>query len=235
MGKTISQEIINKIPELYCQLKSIKKVSEELGISTSTVRKYLEISKAITPKKKTKITPEIIESINAKFSEYKNMSKVAKELGIASTTVKKYLNEENLKLIKSSNDDRDALFFYIYRLFGQYSEEEPVSSWNIIQMQRFKEKGMSYKGQLLTLKYFYDIKHNSTEKSKGSIGIIPYVWSDAELYYQNQVKKAEEISKAIKEQLEQDRLEIKINPSQYLSNQKKRNKKLIDIDSIGDD
>ena len=99
------------------------------------------------------------------------MSQVGRELGIAPTTVKKYLTEENLKLIDQINDDRDALFFYIYHLFGQYSDETPVNPWNITQMQKFKSQGMPYQGQLLTLKYFFEVLGNTTEKSHGSIGI----------------------------------------------------------------
>lgn len=82
------------------------------------------------------------------------MKKVAEIVGVSPATVKKYLSEDNIKLSKSINDDRDALWYYIYRLFGQYSEDKPVSDWNLTQMAKFKSQGMSYTGQLLTLKYF---------------------------------------------------------------------------------
>lgn len=59
---------------------------------------------------------------------------MARELGIAASTVRNHLNEENLKLIENQNDDRDALFYYIYHLFGQYSEDKPINPWNITQM-----------------------------------------------------------------------------------------------------
>jgi hypothetical protein len=74
------------------------------------------------------------------------MSQVARELEISASTVKKHLNEENLKLSKNQNDDRDALWYYIYRLFGQYSSDKPVSDWNVTQMQKFKRQGMPYRG-----------------------------------------------------------------------------------------
>ena len=93
------------------------------------------------------------------------MKKVAEITGVSTATVKKYLSEENLLLSKTLNDDRDALWYYIYRLFGQYSEDKPVSDWNVTQMMKFKNQGMTYKGQLLTLKYFFEIKKSSIEKS----------------------------------------------------------------------
>jgi len=91
---------------------------------------------------------------------------------------------------------------------------------------------MPYKGQLLTLKYFYEIKRNNIEKAHGSIGIIPFIYKEAEQYYIKQAKKADEISEAIQKQLEQDRIEIKYNPSDYIGQKKK--KKMIDINKLGE-
>lgn len=236
MAKRIPEEIIQKIPILYKEYGVKSKVAEELGISVSSVSKYLTIFEGAPqekePKKKTKIDDETIQKINQRYSECKNMSQVARELGIAPTTVKKYLTEENLQLKQSECDDRDALWYYIFRLFGQDSEDKPVSDWNITQMQKFRKQGMPYRGQLLTLKYFYDIRKNSKERSNGSIGIIPFVYDEARLYYEKQAKKADEIGKAIQKQLEQDRIEIKYNPSDYIG--KKTRRKLIDLNEIGE-
>lgn len=89
---------------------------------------------------------------------------------------------------------------------------------------------MPYKGQLMALKYFYEIEHNTIEKSHGSIGIIPFVWERSRLYYEKQAKRAEEISKAIQVQLAQDRIEIKYNPNDYFG---KKKKKTIDLSTLG--
>lgn len=143
MAKRIPEEIIQKIPILYKEYGVKSKVAEELGISVSSVSKYLTIFEGAPqekePKKKTKIDDETIQKINQRYSECKNMSQVARELGIAPTTVKKYLTEENLQLKQSECDDRDALWYYIFRLFGQDSEDKPVSDWNITQMQKFRK------------------------------------------------------------------------------------------------
>ena len=184
-------------------------------------------------KTKTKISDEIIAEINEKYSLYKNMSQVARELNIAPSTVKKYLNEENLKNKQLLSDDRDALWYYIFRLFGQYSEDKPVSDWNITQMQKFKAQGMPYRGQLLTLKYFFEVKKNSIEKAKGSIGIIPFIYAEARVYYENKAKKADDIANSIKKQLEKDRIEIKYNPEDYMKQKKK--KKKINLEDIGEE
>lgn len=234
MAKKLDEEIIKQIPILYKEYGVKKKVAEQLGISVSTVTKYLTVYEAAPQEEKkvrVKITDELIQQINQRYAECKNMSQVAREFDISPSTVKKHLTEDNLALSKIQNDDRDALWYFIFRTFGQYSEDKPVSDWNITQMQKFKRQGMPYRGQLLTLKYFYEIKKNSTEKSRGSIGIIPFVYEEAKTYYERQARKADEISKSIQKQLEQDRIEIKYNPSDYIGRKKK---KTIDITKLGE-
>lgn len=233
MGKNIDKNIIEQIPVLYAELKTKAAVAKQLGISTATVTKYLiayECTEVIEKPKKArvKVTDELINQINELYAQCKNMAQVAKQLNISSTTVKNHLNEENLKVISQQNDDRDALWYYIYKLFGSLDDEKPVSDWNITQMNKFKKQGISYKGQLLTLMYFYEVKKNSTEKANGSIGIIPFVVEEARAYYQKIEDKQNKIEQSIKEQLEKDRIEIKYNPNDYIG----RKKKKIDLDSI---
>ena len=180
-------------------------------------------------KKRVKVDDELVEKINQLYRSYKNMAQVAKELGISSSTVKNHLTEENLKLKDKVNDDRDALWYYIYRLFGP-DGDKPVSDWNVTQMQKFNRMGMGDRAQLLTLKWFYEIKKNPIKKEYKTIGIIPYVYDEAALYYKTQDARVKEIEEAIEKQLEQDRIEIQYNPNDYIG--KKKKKKLIDLDSI---
>ena len=229
----LSKEVIEQIPILYKELGVKTKVAEQLGISVSSVNKYLTIYGAVPPEEKIKrtvVTEEMIKEINDLYSQYHSLAQVSRELGICTSTVKRYLTEENLKVKDTINDDRDALFYYILKLFGVCSEEQPVSEWNIIQMQKFKNQGIPYRAQLLTLKYFYEVEHNSTKKSRGSIGIIPFVLERSKAYYERQAKKADEITAAIQRQLEKDRVEIKYNPSDYIGRKKK--KKMINLEEL---
>lgn len=184
-------------------------------------------------KTRVKVTPELIEKINELYAKNCNMAATAKELGISSSTVKKYLNDDNLKKKDAESDDFDALWYYIIRLFGPFEEDEPVSKWNITQIKKFRKDGISYRAQLLTLKYFYEVRKNTTEKSNGSIGIIPYVLDDSRRYYESMERKQKEILESIQKQLEVDRVEIKYNPKDYVGKNKK--KKLINLDELGED
>lgn len=233
MGKRIDEKTIEQIPVLYEQYQNKAEVARQLGISSASVNKYLAVYNGapveVVNKKRVKIDEELIAQINEKYKACKNMAQVAKELGISPSTVKNHLNEENLKLKEKVNDDRDALWFYIYRLFGA-DGDKPVSDWNVTQMQKFNKMGMNYKSQLLTLKFFYEIeKHPVSDKYK-TIGIIPYIYDKAASYYRQQEKKRIEVEQAIEKQLEQDRIEIKYNPSDYIGAKKK--KKMIDLDQI---
>lgn len=234
MGKKLSEDVINQIPILYEQTKSKAEVARQLGISTASVNKYLAIYNGapveiVAKKVRVKIDEEMIAKINERYAALKNMSQVAKELGISPSTVKNHLSEENLALKERVNDDRDALWYYIFRLFGP-DGDKPVSDWNITQMQKFNRQGMGYKAQLLTLKWFYEVKKNKIQPDKKTIGIIPFVYDEAARYYTSQAKRQKEIESAIEKQLEQDRIEIQYNPNDYIGTKKK--KKMIDLDSI---
>lgn len=233
----LSEDVIKQIPILYSETKNKAEVARRLNISVASVNKYLTVISAAPvieekiKKPRIKITDEIIQKINIEYTKCKSLKKTGDIIGISATTVKKYLTDENLKLTQQQNDDRDALWYYIYRLFGPESEDKPVSDWNITQMQKFKRQGMPYRGQLLTLKYFYEIKKNSIAKSNRSIGIIPWIWDESKQYYEKQEKRQKEIGEMIQRQLEKDRLEIKYNPNEYIG-KKNKHKKQIDLNSL---
>ena len=77
MGK-IDKEVIEQIPVLYKKYGVKAKVAKELGISASTVSKYLNLyagaAAANEPKNRVRVTPEIIEKINVLYAECLNMS-----------------------------------------------------------------------------------------------------------------------------------------------------------------
>lgn len=240
LAKKIADEIIEQIPILYDKLKNKNAVARELNISPSTVTKYLKVLSVTSSvqelnkkEKKTriKITPELIEKINEDYKLYKSQAEVARRNGISASTVKKYLSEENKKIVEQQQNDKEALWYYIYRLFGHYSEENPVNPWNITQINKFHSQGYTYRGQLLTLKYFFEIQRSSIEKANNSIGIIPYKYAEAAEYFAKKQSEQQKLNESIQKQLEKDRVEIKYIP--YKKNKEnKKNKKIIDLNSL---
>lgn len=172
----------------------------------------------------SKITQETIDQINEIYLNTLNYSKTAKIVGCSASTVKKYLTKECQELAEEKLQDWDALYFYVYRLFGKNTDEEPVSIHNITQMHKYFDKGMTYKGQLLTLKYIYEVQKKPVKKQYRTVGLIPYVYEEAKLYYMRQAKSAEEIHAGIKTQLAKDRIEIPYDPRK-----RRQKKKTLDL------
>lgn len=80
------------------------------------------------------------------------------------------------------------------------------------QIKNFLKEGKKVKGILFTLIYFYDIKHGDIEKSKGGIGIVPYIYDEAREYWRKQVSQQFDIMEQIQKQLQNrsNRTKIKI-------------------------
>jgi len=89
---------------------------------------------------------------------------------------------ELVPLGEKTDPELQKLKDYINQLFGD------KANWALInkQIKKFKEtNGYSYSGMLKSLVYFFDVKHNSIDKTNGGIGIIEYCYQDAYNYYYN--------------------------------------------------
>lgn len=81
---------------------------------------------------------------------------------------------------KREKTDSEKLDLYIMELFKlDYVTPRIRKQIN----QYVSEYNYSYTGILKALKYFYEIKKNSLEKSQNGIGIVPYIYNDAYNYY----------------------------------------------------
>lgn len=71
------------------------------------------------------------------------------------------------------------------------------------QIKSFQAQGMTLKGILFSLIYFYDIKKHSVNKSNGGIGIVPFIYEEAKDYWIEQNTKQYNILDKIEEQMKQ--------------------------------
>ena len=89
-------------------------------------------------------------------------------------------NKDFVPLGPESDPDLIKLKDYISQVYGD------KANWSLItrQIKKFTtEQGYSYSGILKSLVFFYEVKHNNIEQSKGGIGIVPFVYNDAKNYY----------------------------------------------------
>ena len=88
--------------------------------------------------------------------------------------------EEHLANMSQEEKDIEAFYDYTKKLFGE--------DYNYILTKKLaeryvKENNYTYSGMLKTLKWYYEKECHSLDKSNGSIGIIPYIYKQAMLYY----------------------------------------------------
>lgn len=83
-------------------------------------------------------------------------------------------------LANSKDSDLIQLEEYIMKLFDTTYINPRIRK----QIKQFHEEyNYSYTGILKSLSYFYEVKHNSTEKYGETLGIVPYIYEDARRYY----------------------------------------------------
>lgn len=126
---------------------------------------------------------------------------------------------------EKEKQDFQKLLTYINKLYG--FEKTPTNI--IVHINRMKkEYKFTNSGILGTLKYFYEIKKNSLDKSNNGVGIVPYVYDEAKRYYA-QIKKAKQQAEGIKEdELKFEKKEIVIHPPEVITIYNKE----IDIDIL---
>lgn len=136
------------------------------------------------------------------------------------------------KLCYEKNYTEDEKFVSeIYR----YLKEDVGISYDYRQCEnqrrRFVEKiGYTNEGILNALKYFYGVKKESPQKSGNRIGIVPYVYDDAKVYYEELEKKQRKIKEDIQKQMKEEKIVIHV-----YTPEKETDKGFIDLDSIGGD
>ena len=92
---------------------------------------------------------------------------------------KKCYEEQDSEELRKEQDKND-FYNYIKEIYGNDYNYVSISK----QAEHYiKQYGFTYSGMLKSLKWFYDVQHNSKEKSNGNIGIIPYIYEDAKKYY----------------------------------------------------
>lgn len=88
--------------------------------------------------------------------------------------------------------ERKELYDYCCYIWGMKGPGPLI----IRQAKLYREKGFTFKGMLMSLKYFYEVQGNDRAKFKGkeTIGIIPYIYEEAKLYYIDIEKKKQQLA-----------------------------------------
>lgn len=109
---------------------------------------------------------------------------------------------------KLTQEELDEQNFYkkASQLFGK--EYNYVLTKKLAQ-KYVKENNYSYSGMTKALIWFYEIKGNDTENANGTIGIIPYIYKDAYMYYYKIYKASQ---KNIQKKIQSKTITISVRP-----------------------
>lgn len=129
---------------------------------------------------------------------------------------------------KGSDDDED----WIGLIYDFIARDLKVSyDYHKCEAQRkkfIKENKCTNRGIFFTLKYFYELKHGDWNKGYEGIGIVPYVYREAVLYWQDIENKQKGVIDGIKKQL----MERASRPVMKVDLSKSKNKSKWNLDDF---
>ena len=121
---------------------------------------------------------------------------------------------------------KKEIFAYVAKVFKFKSETRPGPKI-IAQLNSFITRGYTYQGILNTLIYHFEVCKGSVEKAKEGIGIVPFIYAEAQDYYKKFEYKKQKIADSIEKQLEQNPIELKLKV-----NSEKKEKQLYNLEEL---
>lgn len=128
----------------------------------------------------------------------KNTNKVKQKCAMCGGTIaegKGYILKGQVYHEKCANEtlDRQELYDFCCSTWGLTEPDEKLVS----QIKYFRSQGYEYKAMKYTLRYFFEVKHER-KTEEPSIGIIPYIYNEAEKYFKAYLVKQKEIEEKAK-------------------------------------
>lgn len=80
---------------------------------------------------------------------------------------------------QTQDEQRSACIEFVYTLFDQ-----KVAPRTFSMLKNYIKKGYTWIGITRAVEWFYLVKRNDISKAKGSLGIVPYVYDEAQIYYE---------------------------------------------------
>lgn len=101
--------------------------------------------------------------------------------------------------------DRKEFTDYVCKLFGLKKPGPVIYS----QRRTFMDKyGYTDRGMVLALRYAYEVQGNKIANAQERIGLIPYVYDEAQAYFSSLEKKQEEIAQKLAQATEEKEREV---------------------------
>lgn len=115
---------------------------------------------------------------------------------------KNYFHKDCLK----KRNDRNELFDYICKLYNLKAPGPRIMQ----QVNSFiYNNNYTYFGIMKTLEYFYEIKKGDIKKSNDGVGIVPFIYIEAQQYYENIRRIQLRLQNGLEEKTEQVIIKVK--------------------------
>ena len=135
---------------------------------------------------------------------------------------KRYKNKNYHKKCYDIVVERDELVACICKIFHL----KKAGPRNYAMIKSYLEKGYTYKGMENALKYFYEVQNHPIDKANESIGIIPYIYEEAQNYFNRIMMQQDKITKMLEEK-NKDTIKVTMSNAP-----KKKKKQLLDLDLL---
>lgn len=150
---------------------------------------------------------------------------------VYSEKIKRYFHTLCYEEISTEWAAREELVKLICDLFKIKAPGPKINN----QIKRFlTEYDYTYEGMHNAIKYFFIEKENSIEKSNGGIGIVPYVYEEANNFYRKKKAIEKKIDQGISKFSidEENRKVVEIDISKSRAVNARKSKKQIDIENL---
>ena len=107
----------------------------------------------------------------------------------------RYAHKACYDVYLQNEKDKEELIDYITQLF-ELKSPGPVIYKQLKTFRSDPAYGYSNKGILNALKYFYEVKKGNKEKANAQLGIVPYIYDEAQKYYEN-IERANKVNQQV--------------------------------------
>lgn len=99
---------------------------------------------------------------------------------------------------------KEQIYTFIKTIYGTDYKYPAIEA----QRKSYIKKGMTNKGIYYALKYYFEVKKGSSEKSDGRIGIVPYVYEEANQYFDKLNNLAKKLATSVQENIKEKIVDV---------------------------
>ena len=118
------------------------------------------------------------------------------------------------KICLENKKDRDELYALVCTIFHFKAPGPRVYT----QVKKYIADGCTYRGIIRAVDYFFNVKNNPIEKANNGLGIVPFVYEEANTYFDRIEYKKKKIAESVTQFSSNKRIVV-LKPSEEVKKQ----------------